>query len=173
MPSKKNPLATLPTFKSEMNRLFDQFFEDGWATEPFRGWSGRDEGSFLPALDVSDETGGIRITAEIPGMTEKDVQVTLRGDVLVIHGEKKEEKEETSEGSYRSERRFGSFERHIRIPTGIDTAKATATCKDGILTVELPRTAEAKAGEKKIEIKNGNGKTQAPKAEMATAGASK
>lgn len=107
----------------------------------------------MPAVDFSEEETAFRITAELPGMTEKDIDISLSEDRLTIKGEKHEEKEEKTKNYYVSERRFGSFERLLTLPAGVDRDKIEAVCEKGVLTVTLPKTAEAVKQQKKIEVK--------------------
>lgn len=104
-----------------------------------------------PAADIVNKPTCYQISAELPGMDEKNIEVKLSDGMLVIRGEKKHEKEEKGEGYYLSERRFGSVERSFRIPPGADTSKIEAILRNGVLTVILPKTAEAKA-EKTISV---------------------
>ncbi|MDP4002665.1 Hsp20/alpha crystallin family protein [Methylobacterium sp. NEAU K] len=105
-----------------------------------------------PVADIVSKAACYEITAELPGMDDKNIQVKVSDGMLTIRGEKKEEKEEKKEGYYLSERRFGSFERSFRIPPGANADKIEAVLKNGVLTVTLPKTTDAKA-EKTVEIK--------------------
>jgi HSP20 family protein len=96
-----------------------------------------------------------QITAELPGMDEKELDVKCSGDVLTIKGEKKDEREENKEGYYLSERHFGSFQRSFRIPENVDAQKIDATFKNGVLTSNLPKTKESQQNEKRISVKTG------------------
>ena len=109
--------------------------------------------SLVPAIDVINEEKAYRVTAELPGLADKDIEVTKDGDLLTIKGEKKEEREEEDKGYFLSERNFGSFERSLRLPEGIDDAKIEAKFENGVLTVLLPKTPEAVSTPKKIAIK--------------------
>src|SRR5690606_41318480 len=93
------------------------------------------------------------ITAELPGIDEKNVEIKLANGTLTIKGEKKEEKEEKQKDYHLSERRYGSFQRSFPLPEGIDTDKVEATFAKGVLTVKLPKTVEAQKAEKKITVK--------------------
>ena len=106
-----------------------------------------------PAVDVAEKDKRYEVTAELPGLTDKDITVKYADGVLTISGEKKEEKEEKQKDYYLSERRYGSFQRSFQMPTGIDADKIEATFKHGVLTVALPKSAESVKNEKKIEIK--------------------
>jgi len=140
-----NPLALL---RHEMNSLFDNFFR-GFEPEPFTGRFG----AFSPSIDVKESDKDIAVSAELPGMSDKDLDVSLGRDSLTIKGEKKEEKEERGKDYYRMERSYGSFSRTVPLPAEVDTEKAKAEFKKGVLTVTLPKTAKAIKETKKIPVK--------------------
>lgn len=148
------------SFRSELDRLFDRFdvgfrmplMRRMFDLEPFF----RPETSFgfnVPAVDVSEDDQAYKITAELPGMDEKNIEVSLSSDSLVLSGEKRQEKEEKDKSHFLSERCYGSFQRAFRLPDGIDRDKIAATFVKGVLTVTLPKTVEAQKQQKKIEIK--------------------
>jgi HSP20 family protein len=123
--------------KHEMDRLFERFFEAPWAELPAMGaWS--------PALDLTESKDAVTVKAELPGVEAKDVAVSLEGDVLTIKGEKEQKKEEKDERQHRVERSWGAFMRSVRLPAPVDGSKVTATCKDGVITVTLPKAPGAK-----------------------------
>lgn len=127
-----------------MRKLFD--VEPLWRDETLPGMT-------LPAVDVSEDDKAFKITAELPGMSEKNVDVTVTGDLVVLKGEKQQEREEKGKNRYLSERSYGSFQRSFYLPEGVARDKVTAEFKDGVLTVTLPKTVEAQAQQKKIEVK--------------------
>ncbi len=154
----------LTNLRGEIERLFDEF-APGWTHNPLRqsqqsvaepsrgavvGW-----GTGVPAVDVVDKQKEVLVRAELPGLDQKDIDVRLSDDLLTISGEKKDEHEEGEEdGSYYvSERRYGTFERTIRVPQGIDADKTEASFSKGVLTVTLPKTREAPDLSKKIDVK--------------------
>lgn len=94
---------------------------------------------FAPSIDIADEKKHLRITAELPGLEEKDVDLTVQEGVLVIRGEKKLENVTEEDGYYRTECSYGSFERAIPLPVEVDAERAEATFKRGVLTVRLPK----------------------------------
>jgi len=106
-----------------------------------------------PAIDVVEKEKEYVISAELPGLDEKDVDVSVSDDMLIIKGEKREEKEEKAKNYYLSERRYGAFQRSFQLPTGVDAEKIDASFQKGVLTVMLPKTPEAQKKEKKIAIK--------------------
>ena len=140
-----NPFAA---FRQEMDKLMDDFF-GGFDLRPI---SSRLD-TFTPRIDVVDTDKELRVSAELPGMDEKDIEVSLAGEALTIKGEKKEEKEEKGKDYYRSERSYGSFLRTIPLPSEVDTTKVEASFKKGVLTVNMPKTARAIGGTKKIAVK--------------------
>ncbi|RNJ48127.1 Hsp20/alpha crystallin family protein [Methylocystis hirsuta] len=141
------------TLRRQINRLFEEFPAPASvsAFEPFdRLLSGFPA---TPAVDFVEKEKEYEITAELPGMDDKSVEVKLSNGTLTIGGEKKEEKEEKKEGYYFSERRYGSFKRAFRLPEGVDADKIEASFDKGVLTVRLPKTPEAQKAQKTIEIK--------------------
>jgi HSP20 family protein len=121
--------------------------------DPFKNFFPTFNHSFskhLPSVDVSEDKKEIKVKAEIPGMTEKDIDLTWHDGVLSIRGEKKDEKEEKKQNRYYRECSYGSFCRNINIGTNVDWNKTKAKYKHGVLTVTLPKTETAK---KAIEIK--------------------
>jgi HSP20 family protein len=151
-----SPLASL---RREVDRLFDNFPSFGWrapsARSVFdlelpaltRGWP------VSPAMDLVEKDGEYEITAELPGIDEKNVEIKLANQMLTIKGEKEDSKEEKRKDYYLSERRYGSFQRSFQVPEGVDVDKIEANFAKGVLTVKLPKTAAAKKAEKKITVK--------------------
>jgi HSP20 family protein len=159
---KKTPApraATDPwqSFRGDYDRLLDRFAE--FAMPPFRrlfGVPSTPDTSFtfnVPAVDVTEEEKTYKIAAELPGLEEKDIDVSLTGDVLTIKGEKRQEKEEKNKNWYVSERAYGSFQRAFELPQGVDRDKIAAEFAKGVLTVTLPKSAEAQKQQKKIDVK--------------------
>ncbi len=144
LPIKREERDIFSLFREEMNRLFDNFFR-GFEIEPF--------GTFRPSVNVVEDEKEIRVSAELPGIDEKDIEVSLSKDSLTIKGEKKEEKEDKGKNYYRMERSYGSFSRTIPLPVEIDADKVKAQFKKGVLTVTLPKTAKAIKETKKIPVK--------------------
>jgi HSP20 family protein len=132
------PTNGLTTLRKEMDRLFDRIWEGGVpeVTSPLGEWT--------PAIDIFETGDMVIVKAEVPGIEPKDIQVTLNNQLLTIAGEKKFEKQEKDEKFYRMERSSGSFARSIHIPIAVDAGKVLATFKNGLLKIELPKTAAAK-----------------------------
>lgn len=139
------------SFYRDMNNLVDRFFR-GFDIEPF-GALGSPSGDFMPRVDVSENDKEIKVTVELPGMDEKDIDVSLSHDSLTIRGEKQEETEDKGKDYYRSERRYGSFHRVVALSSEVDQSKAEADFRKGVLKIKLPKTPEARATRRKIEIK--------------------
>lgn len=133
-------------FRREMDRLFDDFFR-----APSVGRFGEFGGGFAatwPSIDVKDKDNELLVTAEVPGLTDKDVELFVDNGILTIRGEKKREHEEKGY----SERFFGRFERQIPLPTNVDEVHCRADFHDGLLTIHLPKSREAEEARKKIPI---------------------
>jgi HSP20 family protein len=141
-------LAPLSGFRHEMDRLFDSFFRDSLSTGD-RPWGG--SSAWGPPLDVEETDKEIMVKAEIPGMKAEDLELSIRGDALVISGEKKESQERRDKGYAYQERRFGSFRREVPLPAAVDPDDVNAEYKDGVLTVRLQKSQEALP--KKIQVK--------------------
>ncbi len=144
---KREESRPLVGLQREMNRLFDDFFGRDFGIEPFRG-----PGQWLPALDVSETDKAVLVKAELPGLDAKDVEVSLVGGVLTLRGEKKEEKEEKTKSFHRVERSYGVFERAVQLPCPVKTDQVEATFKNGVLTVELPKSEEARSKTVKVKV---------------------
>jgi HSP20 family protein len=160
---KTTPARTpdvLQSFRSEMDRLFDRF-AGGFGLPAFRrmfdlepAWRSESSFSFsAPAVDMTEDDQAYKITAELPGLEEKDLDVTVSGDMLTLKGEKSFEKDEKDKNRYMSERAYGSFQRSFALPDGIDRDKIAADLSKGVLTVTLPKTSEAQKQQKKIEVR--------------------
>jgi HSP20 family protein len=125
--------------ESALDKTFDNLLR-GFSVEPF----GKKFGEFVPKVDVTETEKALTVTAELPGLDEKDVEVSVSKDnILTLKGQKKVEKEDKEGDYYHLERSYGSFYRSIGLPKAVDTDKITAEFKKGILTVTLPKTAEA------------------------------
>ena len=146
--------------RREIDRLFDDFGIGSWRS-PFRGsmfdavpfWRREVTWPAGPAVDFTDTEKAYEVTAELPGIDEKDIEVNVANGILSIKGEKQEEKEEKKKDYYLSERNFGLFGRSLQVPDGVDTDKIEASFKKGVLTVTLPKKPEAQIAAKKIDVK--------------------
>ncbi len=136
--------------RRDIDSLFNDFSRTGaWPTaalsEAGTAW--------FPTINVSDNVESLRITADLPGMERKDVTVAVEEDRLVLSGSRAEEKEEKGRNWYRRERSCGEFRREIPLPCAVDPNKASAAMHNGVLTVELPKRAEAQQKRRLLEIK--------------------
>jgi HSP20 family protein len=131
------PWTGMSSFKQEMDRLFDRAFETRWDELPALG-------DWAPSMDISETKDSLVVKVEVPGMDEKDIQISLQENLLTVKGEKHQEKEEKEERYHRIERSYGAFARSVRMPVAVDASRVTATFKNGLLTVTLPKTPAAK-----------------------------
>ena len=142
MTSWRRPGGLRP-FWREMDDLWNRFFEEMPLAERTAGW--------MPAVDISEMDGYVQVKAELPGLEAKDIDVDVSGDILTLRGEKKMEEEKKEERYYCRERYAGSFQRSFQLPAGVEKEKVDAQFKNGVLTINIPKSAEAKT--KKIQIK--------------------
>jgi len=159
----KMPPAVADPFRAmrrEMDRLFDRFAH-GFHLAPWRGVfdiepAHRNESSFsfaTPAVDVTEDNTAYKVIAEMPGMDEKNIHISVIGDMLTLKGEKRGENEEKNNNRYVSERAYGAFARRFSLPNGVDRDNIAAELNKGVLTITLPKKTEAQQPEKKIEVK--------------------
>jgi HSP20 family protein len=137
---RSDPLTAL---QEEMNQLRARLFgerQEGWFT-----------GTIVPELDLSETETAIEVRMDVPGVTAKDIDIQVSGNVLMVSGERKEEKEEKGKTFHRVERRYGNFSRSITLPCPVVESEVAAEYHDGVLTVKLPKTEESKAH--KIKVK--------------------
>jgi len=132
--------------RREMDRLWDSFLEG----RPMR--RAGDGGEWLPSIDVSETKSDLVIKAELPGMDPKDIDISMNNGFLTIKGEKKHEREEKDENYHLVERSYGSFTRSVRLLREVQSDKITASFKNGVLRVTLPKSEEAKKKEIKIKV---------------------
>ena len=138
-----HPLLSL---HREVNRLFDDVFR-GFSVPPL---GGLERSLSWPSLELGETEKEVRVTAELPGLEEKDVEITVEEGVLTLRGEKKSEVEDTDRGY--TERSYGRFERRIGLPRGVEQDKASATFKNGVLTVTLPKSEAANENVRRIPV---------------------
>lgn len=138
-----------------LRRAMDQFFEDWFEDLEMKLPQTLIEGRelYTPTLDLIETEKEIQVTAELPGMDEKDIQLSISKDFLTLKGEKKEKKEEKGKNFYRKERSFGCFERSIRLPMEVQSDKVKATFKKGVLTIALPKSSKVRKIGHSIQIK--------------------
>ncbi len=133
----------LATLHNEMDDLFDSFFRG--LDRPFAGYKA------WPAIDVAEEDNAIVVRAEVPGCKAEDIDISVFGNKLTISGEKKFAEEKKEKGYYHVESSYGSFRRELTLPTDVDPKKIEAECKDGVLSITLPKAAQSKAIKVKIK----------------------
>jgi HSP20 family protein len=142
------PFREFSTLQDRMNRLFRESFE------------GQEQSlttaSFAPAVDVYEDEHNVTLKIEVPGIEEKDIDIRIENNVLTLHGERKIEKEEKEENYRRVERQYGSFTRTFTLPNTVDTENVQANYDKGVLKISLPKKAEAKP--KQIKVNVGSGK---------------
>lgn len=160
-PARARDTSPFETLRREIDRLFDDFHPFDWRLPSARSMFRfevprlRAEWQVTPAMDLVEKEKEYEITVELPGIDEKDIEIKLANRTLTIRGEKTEEKEEREKDYHLSERRYGSFQRSFLLPEGVDADKIEANFVKGILSVTLPKTAEAQQAEKKITVKAG------------------
>ena len=139
----------MKSMRREFDRLFDQMMPAAstHGSHPFA--------DYVPRVNASEDENAIHIEAELPGLTEKDVDVSLADGVLTIRGERKQETERKKRDYHTREWTYGSFSRSFTVPAEIDEPNIAALFKNGILTVDLPKSPEAKSKVKKIDVKPG------------------
>lgn len=150
---RRRPRSLDRCFGWPFRRFFEDFFQDFdrdfGLPELWRG------DRFVPAIDVREDDEAVTLTAEIPGMAKEDLEVTIDNGVLTLKGEKKEGEVSEEAGYHRVERRYGRFERRIRLPGYVDAEKIEATYKDGLLKLRMPKAEVAKS--RSIPIKQTGG----------------
>ena len=139
-PATLTPLRDLPIIQDEVNRLFDNFLTRG----SFRGDL---SAGFTPSVDIQETAEEFIVRADLPGVSQKDVKVSLMGDVLTLRGERRQE-ESTRDGSHhRLERIHGTFERSFSLGAPVRNDQVKAQCRDGVLEVRVPKAEEARVRE--------------------------
>ena len=134
--------AELTDLRHDLDRVFNTFRSGGETATTSRAWN--------PAIDISETPDAYQVTAEVPGIDKKDVQVTVLENRLLIKGEKRSERREENENAHRVERVFGTFSRSFDLPRAVAAEKISAAYKDGVRRVSIPKAEEAKP--KQIEI---------------------
>jgi HSP20 family protein len=141
------PVRELSSLQSEMNRLFNTFFDT-----PSTGGNGGAIRRWVPSMDLVETDEHFVLRADLPGLTEDDVTIELEDNVLTVAGERKAEHEEKKEGFYRMERSFGQFRRSLTLPDGINPDGIAATFDKGVLEVRIPKPEERKPRRVAIQV---------------------
>jgi HSP20 family protein len=137
--------------QSDINRVFENFWR-GFALPSLGAGGNGFEGGVVPRVDLRETDKEVEVVAELPGMDEADVDVSVAEGMLTVRGEKKSEREEDKEGYVLRERSFGRIERMVPLPDGLDLDSAKATFKKGVLTVTIAKTPEAQAAVRRIPV---------------------
>jgi HSP20 family protein len=143
------PLRELASLQNEMNRLFGTVFD-----APAQGGNGGTLRRWMPAMDLVETDDHFVLRADLPGLSEKDVNIEVEDSVLTVSGERKAEHETTQEGYHRVERAFGSFSRSLTLPEGVDAESVAASFDRGVLEITIPKPEQRKP--RKISIGVGN-----------------
>lgn len=145
----KYPGSSYPGFP-RLGDLFEEFLEEIYENEDSSAVFTRAE---IPKVDVRETKKAVVVEAEIPGMTGEDIDVTVNGDVLRIRGEKHNESKQEDDQYYRVERRYGTFERAVKLPAEVTENKSCARYKNGVLTISLPKKKASEQEARRIEVK--------------------
>jgi HSP20 family protein len=140
------PFREVATLQDRMNRLFRDTFNQAGGDESLT------TSTFAPAVDVYEDEHTVTLKIEVPGIDEKDIDVRIENNTLTVHGERKIEKEEKEENYRRVERHYGAFTRTFTLPTTVDSENVAATYDKGVLKVSLPKKAEAKPKQIKVNV---------------------
>lgn len=151
--TEDRPMRATGAPMARVGQMLDRFISDFFEMSPLTQIEHL--GAFSPRVNLSENENSITITAELPGMDEKDVDVTLTRDRLILRGEKKEEHSDGERGRY-YECSYGTFERHIPLPVDVNEDEVTAHFDRGVLTITLPKTEEARSRTKKVVIQKGS-----------------
>ena len=142
-----DPAVELDSLQSEMNRLFNTFFDT-----PTTGGNGNAARRWIPSMDLVETDEHFVLRADLPGLTESDVSIELEDNVLTLSGERNSEHEDKNEGFYRMERSFGQFRRSLTLPEGVDADRIAATFDKGVLEVRIPKPEERKPRRVAIQV---------------------
>jgi HSP20 family protein len=146
-PQALDPSRDVMDIQTQMNRLFDNFFG-----QPGQPWQpGMVERAWTPPVDMYETKNEVVVAVDLPGVNEKDIRLSITGDLLTIQGERQWSDQTREAGHYRQERWFGKFERALSLPIPVETGQVKATYRDGVLTVKLPKTEGVKPKEIKID----------------------
>jgi HSP20 family protein len=154
LPVRRNQDDLSLSVPEQISRTMDEFFNDPFGMSPFDSLMSRMD-SFSPKVDVIENDKDLKIVAEVPGMTEKDIEVTLSDGVLRLSGYKESEKEEKGKRFHRMERISGSFLRDIPLPVEVNEDKIEAIFKNGVITITLPKISPSSSRGRHIPINNG------------------
>lgn len=155
LPVRRENDQAIYSLRHEVNRLFEDFLRTPWEGASLMMPGDETLGAVPMRIDMSETDKELVLKAELPGLTDKDVEVSVNHEMLTIRGEKKQEKEEQNEsGWYRIERQYGSFSRSIPLPYEVDVDKIEALFKNGVLTIKMPKLAGSQKSGKTISVKS-------------------
>jgi HSP20 family protein len=158
-----SPFSFMRRFGEGMEQLFAEFAGGGLMPRNFG-----EIANWTPQIEVFQKDRQLVIRADLPGLSKNDVQVELRDDSVIIRGERQEERKEEREGFYRTERTYGTFYRVIPLPAGVDTTKATANFRDGVLEITMP-AEEGETRGRQLQIQDSQPEQGKQKAQAAGA----
>lgn len=151
-PATREPESRVLSLRDEMDRLFDDFLA-GFGSPFLPSAPTGAVREFMPSVDVNETDGQVTVSAELPGMTEKDIDVELEEDMVTISGEKKEEEEDEEGGRTWRESSYGAFRRDVPLPATVDADNAEASFKNGKLRVTIPKSKDEKEKRRSVKIK--------------------
>jgi HSP20 family protein len=146
-----DPTREVDVLQNDMNRLFDAFFQGRGGNRASGGAMQR----WIPPMDLTEAEGEYVVRADLPGLSEEDIEIQVKDDVLTISGERKSEHHDSGEGFYRVERAFGRFSRSLDLPAGVDPASVSAEFEKGVLEVRVPKPEEHQPTKVQIGSRNG------------------
>lgn len=149
-----DPTREIDVLQNDMNRLFDAFFQGRGGHRASGGGAQR----WIPPMDLTEAESEYVLRADLPGLTQEDIDIQVKDDVLTISGERKSEHHDNGEGFYRVERSFGRFNRSLDLPAGVDAASVSAAFDNGVLEVRIPKPEERQPT--KVQIGSGNEKAE-------------
>lgn len=141
--TRRRGRGDLDVLHRDVDDLFRSFFGD-------RDWPSLQRFTW-PALDIAEDESNVTVNAEVPGCKAEDIDIQVKGNTLTISGEKKEEEKKEEKGYYHLERSYGNFRRDIQLPSEVQTDKVDASCKNGVLTLTLPKAEQAKSYKVKVK----------------------
>ena len=144
------PSHEFPSFQRQMNRMFNDFFGRTTSLMPFE--ENLSDWQFGPPVDIYEDDQRLTFKVEVPGIDEKDIKVEVENNVLTVHGERKLEKDIKEENFRRMERHYGAFSRSFTLPSSVDPEKIEANYTHGVLAIQIPKHAEARAKQIKVNV---------------------
>jgi len=147
----KTDVAFPSRLRGEMDRLFDEFFS-GWPSAFNKAWAGETAVGFSPDINLTETDEGFHLSADLPGLKKEDIEVEISEEIIVLKGERKEETKSSDECFYCHEASYGAFRREVPLPGRIIPEKSKANLKDGVLSIDLPKSEESKIKHVKVNV---------------------